>query len=393
MKTFEQVQAAAQAGDAASQDLLAQALEQMGRIDEALAWWMKAAKSGFPAAHAKLGLWQLVGFKLPQNSQEGVTRIAAAAQAGDPLGLSLAGVIDAGGIGAPRDIARALKWLTQAAVVGDAQAACQLGLLVGLSGPNAALARTVLASAAAAGSEPARRALGSQPFAAGAIDWAAVGAAVDLSAFEAPLTREDVRASPAIAFVPDLLPGWVCDYVMAMAEPALRRGMVVNQAGGESVEDVRSNRVMNFGLADSDVVLELVNSRIAAVAGMPAENAEGLGVLHYAPGERYAPHVDYIPDTPANAAHLAARGQRVRTVLVYLNEGFDGGATEFPRLELSFKPPRGSALVFDSVRPDGAVDPTTLHMGAPPTRGEKWIISKWFRTKALRPGPTAAANP
>src|SRR3990167_6483221 len=142
MKTFEQVQAAAQAGDAASQDLLAQALEQMGRIDEALTWWVKAAKSGFPAAHAKLGLWQLVGFKLPQNSQEGVARIAAAAQAGDPLGLSLAAVIDAGGIGAPRDIARALKWLTQAAAVGDAQAACQLGLLVGLSGPNAALART-----------------------------------------------------------------------------------------------------------------------------------------------------------------------------------------------------------------------------------------------------------
>ncbi|WP_332772549.1 2OG-Fe(II) oxygenase [Phenylobacterium sp.] len=392
MKTFEQVQAAAQAGDAASQDLLAQALEQMGRIDEALAWWMQAAKSGFPAAHAKLGLWQLVGFKLPQNSQEGVTRIAAAAQAGDLLGLSLASVIDAGGIGAPRDVARALKWLTQAAAAGDAQAACQLGLLVGLSGPNAALARTVLASAAAAGSEPARRALGSQPFAAGAIDWAAVVAAVDLSAFETPLTREDVRAAPAIAIVPDLLPGWVCDYVMAMAEPALRRGMVVNQAGGESVEDVRSNRVMNFGLADSDVVLELVNSRIAAAAGMPAENAEGLGVLHYAPGERYAPHVDYIPDTPANAAHLAARGQRVRTVLVYLNEGFDGGATEFPRLELGFKPARGSALIFDSVKPDGAVDPTTLHMGAPPTRGEKWIISKWFRTKALRPGSTAAAN-
>lgn len=392
MKTFEQVQAAAQAGDAASQDLLAQALEQMGRIDEALAWWVKAAKSGFPAAHAKLGLWQLVGFKLPQNGPEGVARIVAAAQGGDPLGLSLAAVIDAGGIGAPRDLPRALGWLSRAAEAGDAQAACQLGLLVGLTGPNAALARTVVARAAAAGSQPARRALGSQPFSAGAIDWSAVGAAVDLSAFQAPLAREEVRASPAIAIVPDLLPGWVCDYVMAMAEPALRRGMVVNQAGGESVEDVRSNRVMNFGLADSDVVLELVNNRIAEAAGMPAENAEGLGVLHYAPGERYAPHVDYIPDTPANAAHLAARGQRVRTVLVYLNEGFDGGATEFPRLELSFKPPRGSALIFDSVRADGAVDPTTLHMGAAPTRGEKWVISKWFRTKALRPGPIAVAG-
>jgi len=205
---------------------------------------------------------------------------------------------------------------------------------------------------------------------------------------EGVLAPEARSQSPAISVIHDLLPSWACDYVMALAEPALRRGMIVNEAGGESVEDVRSNRVMHFGIPDSDVLLELINNRLAEVAGLPSENAEGLGVLHYAPGERYAPHVDYIPETPANAEHLAARGQRVRTVLVYLNEGFEGGATEFPRLELSFKPARGSALAFDSVTPDGAVDPMTLHAGAAPTSGEKWIISKWFRTKALR--PTAA---
>ena len=170
-----------------------------------------------------------------------------------------------------------------------------------------------------------------------------------------------------------------------MGEPALQRGMIVNETGGESVEDVRSNRVMHFGLADSDLLLELINHRLAEVAGLPTENGEGLGVLHYAPGERYAPHVDYIPETPANARHLAERGQRIRTVLVYLNEDFEGGATEFPRLDLKFKPAKGSALVFDSVTADGSVDPMTLHTGAPPTSGEKWIISKWFRTRALRP--------
>ncbi|HEX6865756.1 MAG TPA: hypothetical protein VF122_00850, partial [Caulobacteraceae bacterium] len=65
----------------------------------------------------------------------------------------------------------------------------------------------------------------------------------------------------------------------------------------------------------------------------------------------------------------------------------EGGATEFPRLELTFKPPRGGALIFDSVRADGGFEPLMLHTGAAPTSGEKWVISKWFRTKALRPGP------
>jgi hypothetical protein len=296
-----------------------------------------------------------------------VADIFAAARAGDPLGLSLAAVVTAGGVGTPRDVPQALRWLVRAAADGDAHAAGQLALMVRPT--DVALSDTVL----------------NQPRAA---DYDRVLASIDLSAFEAPVVRQEVRAGPSVAVLPNLIPRWACDYVMALAGPVLTRGKVVDRAGGESVSGERTNTVMNFGLVDSDVILELINWRIAEAAGLPAENAEGLGVLHYAPGEQYAPHVDYIPDTPANAAHLAQRGQRVRTLLVYLNEGFEGGATEFLRLDLALKPPRGFGLVFDNVTADGGVEPLTLHRGAPPTRGEKWLISKWFRTKALRPGPS-----
>lgn len=291
---------------------------------------------------ARLGLLELVGHGVPRQPARGVARIIEAAEAGDPLGLHLAAIVDAGGVGTPRNVDRALGWLEQAAKAGEPRAVRQWDLL---KVPGA------------------------------------------LDAFSAPLERHREHDDPPIDMIADFLPQWVCDYVIEMSAPVLTRGKVVDQAGGESVSGERTNTVMNFGLADSDVILELINNRVAEAAGMPSENAEGLGVLHYNPGERYAPHVDYIPDTPQNAQHLAERGQRVRTLLVYLNEDFEGGATEFPRLELAFKPPRGGALIFDSVKPDGSVDPMTLHTGAPPTRGEKWLISKWFRTKALRPGP------
>jgi hypothetical protein len=385
MQTYEQVHQAALAGDPGAQDLMAQVAERQGRVQEAVHWVGRAAKSGLPSAHARLGLWQLVGYGVAQAPAQGVERIVAAANTGDALGLNLAGIVDAGGIGTPRNLPRAIQWLARHAALGDASAACQLGLLIGIGGPRAPLARACLSHAAAEGYLPAIRAMGQRPRQAVAVDWSAAAAAVDLAAFEAPVARRREREDPRIEVLQDLLPGWACDYVMVLAEPALTRGMVVDESGGESVQDERSNRVMNFGLADSDVILELINHRLATAAEMPAENAEGLGVLHYSPGERYKPHVDYIPDTPANAEHLATRGQRARTLLVYLNEGFDGGATEFPRLELAYRPPRGSALVFDSVKADGAVDPMTLHTGAPTTRGEKWVISKWFRTKALRP--------
>jgi predicted 2-oxoglutarate/Fe(II)-dependent dioxygenase YbiX len=144
---------------------------------------------------------------------------------------------------------------------------------------------------------------------------------------------------------------------------------------------------MNFGLAESDFLLELVSLRTARAVQMPPENAEGLGVLHYRTGERYVAHVDYYAETPANAEHLAQKGQRSRTLLVYLNDDFEGGETDFPRIGRRFRPDAGGALIFHSTDPAGRVDPRSLHAGLPPTRGEKWVISKWFRTRALRAGP------
>ncbi|HEX6860121.1 MAG TPA: 2OG-Fe(II) oxygenase [Caulobacteraceae bacterium] len=306
----------------------------------------RLAEAGQPSAVAQLGLWELVGHGVPRKPAAGVRRIIAAAEVGDPLGLHLAGIVDAGGIGTPRNVGRALQWLERLAKTGNARAAEAHRLL---SAPGA------------------------------------------IEALSAPSERRLEREDPPVSIIDDFLPEWACDYVMRLSGPVLTRGKVVDEAGGESVRGERTNTVMNFGLVDSDVLLELINNRIAEAAGMPPQNAEALGVLHYAPGEQYKPHVDYIPDTPANAQQLAERGQRVRTLLVYLNEGFEGGATEFPRLDLAYKPARGGALIFDSVKADGSVDPLTLHTGAPPTRGEKWVISKWFRSKALRPGPTPAS--
>jgi prolyl 4-hydroxylase len=220
-------------------------------------------------------------------------------------------------------------------------------------------------------------------------DWDQLSSQADLSWFDRPIRRQLEHSSPQIETLPDLLPVSVCEYVIGMAAPHLQRGRIVERDGVERVNPQRSNAVMNFGLAASDFVLELVNRRAASAAGMPAENAEGLGVLHYRPGESYAPHVDYCDENAANAAQLAAKGQRVRTLLVYLNDEFAGGETEFPRLGKQFRLPRGGALLFHSVDTAGRVDPLTVHAGRTPTRGDKWIISKWFRTRALRPAAPA----
>ena len=105
-------------------------------------------------------------------------------------------------------------------------------------------------------------------------------------------------------------------------------------------------------------------------------------VLHYAPGEQYAPHHDFCDvSLPGPAKDVADHGQRVLTFLIYLNEDYEGGETDFPQLNWRFKGRKGDAVFWWSVDENGAPDPRTLHAGLPPTSGEKWLFSQWMRDK------------
>jgi prolyl 4-hydroxylase len=110
-------------------------------------------------------------------------------------------------------------------------------------------------------------------------------------------------------------------------------------------------------------------------------------VLHYAPGEQFAPHYDFIDDsTPAGRREVAATGQRAVTFLAYLNDGYEGGETAFPLLGGRYKRNKGDALFYSNVTPDGSPDRRTMHAGTPLKRGEKWLMSQWIRSR-----PTGAS--
>ena len=67
--------------------------------------------------------------------------------------------------------------------------------------------------------------------------------------------------------------------------------------------------------------------------------------------------------------------------MVYLNTTEEGGATFMPNIEKRFYPEMGKALIWNSLNKDGSTNYDTLHAGEPPTKGEKYIITKWFREK------------
>jgi hypothetical protein len=173
----------------------------------------------------------------------------------------------------------------------------------------------------------------------------------------------------------------VCAWLIDRARPMLEAVRTVSEATGDvKLDRGRTNSGAGFSLIDVDVVMQLVHARIATALDLPLAHQEPTNVLHYFPGQEFLPHYDFIAPRPALMAELGEFGQRVATFLIYLNEDYDGGETAFPKLDWRFKGKTGDALMFWNVT-DGALDPNTLHAGLAPTRGEKWLFSKWVRGK------------
>ena len=170
-----------------------------------------------------------------------------------------------------------------------------------------------------------------------------------------------------------------CEELMRLAALRLARSeTVVNETGGSEVNQARTSDGMFFGRGENELCTR-IERRIAALLNWPVENGEGLQVLRYRPGAEYKPHHDYFdPEQPGAPSILARGGQRVGTLVMYLNTPDKGGATTFPDVGLAVAPVQGHAVFFSYDRPDPAT--RTLHGGAPVIAGEKWVATKWMRT-------------
>lgn len=187
---------------------------------------------------------------------------------------------------------------------------------------------------------------------------------------------------PCLTVLGDLLSAQECADLMALAAPRLDRSETVAQAPGASeVNAARTSQGMFFNRGENDLCQRL-EARIAALTGWPVDRGEGLQVLRYRPGAEYRPHFDYFDVDQASAPAILKRGgQRVATLVMYLNTPESGGATTFPDAGLSVQAHAGSAVFFSYAQ--AKPSSLSLHGGAPVVAGEKWVATKWFRESAF----------
>jgi prolyl 4-hydroxylase len=347
----------ARSGDTDAQLSLAQSFEARGEAERADLWFRRAADAGHVGA--KTALAQRAVMNAAYSFEEGIAYAIAAANEGGAEAAHLLAMLAGAGLGLNQDWNVALDYLGRAAELGHELARKEL----------AAISRDrQLASAAASGNAPDDA-------------WQRLRQSADIQRWITPPVGRPVSNSPRIAVAEGFLPHFICDWLIERAKPKLKPAHTVHPETGEFIEGGgRINSAAPFNMLDFDLMFLFARARIARTTGLGVAGMEAPAILHYAVGQEFASHFDFLDVTnPGHAANLAQEGQRVVTFLVFLNDAYEGGETDFPALRWRHRGRKGDALFFWNVERNFAPDPRTLHAGLPPTRGEKYLLSQWIR--------------
>ncbi len=328
----------------------ARAFDADGRHDQAINELANAAQRGDADAMTQLAKRIIVGDRAPRLRRQGIGLLADAVKMGSAEAADRLAVIRASGVVAAPDWPAALSLLALAAERSWAPARAQLEVLASMLRPGSP---------------------------------GALVEEANLRQLLVPAAGLVVHEDPRICNFPSFVSARVCDWLIGRARGRLERARVYDaEQQADIVDDSRTNSFAVFDAMQADLVHLLVQTRMSVGCGQPVSHMEASTVLHYAVGQTIGHHYDFVdPAHPGYAEEVRTRGHRVVTFLIYLNAGYEGGETIFPRIGVRHAGERGEGLLFVNTLPDGQANLRTLHSGEPPTRGEKWVFSQFVRDR------------
>jgi len=185
---------------------------------------------------------------------------------------------------------------------------------------------------------------------------------------------ETLGVDPPLFLVRDFLTHAECDFLIRAADGVWQPAPVVGKGAGEISPSRTSSTCF---LARQD--LPDYMAKVSALTSKPIDHCELPQVGRYLPSQQYRHHFDAFDLGNEDGRRFAQNGgQRVVTVLVYLNDCAQGGQTDFPAMNLQVSPRKGTAVVFFPATVDGYLDKRALH-AALPAIDTKYVSQVWIR--------------
>jgi prolyl 4-hydroxylase len=195
------------------------------------------------------------------------------------------------------------------------------------------------------------------------------------------LTQPGVRRVPTpkveLFTVPGFLPDPLCDDLMRLIDTNRRPSTIADPNGDQYF---RTSESCDLDAGEPSV--QEVEARLAALTGIDPAHGEPIQGQRYEAGQEFKAHTDYFePDGQDFTRYSSVAGQRTWTFMVYLNDVDAGGATRFRLIDKTFRPRRGMLVGWNNHRPDGTLNPATLHHAMKVRKGLKYVITKWYRER------------
>ena len=183
-----------------------------------------------------------------------------------------------------------------------------------------------------------------------------------------------MNVNPPVFAVENFLTPFECSFLAEAANDAFGPAPVVGKGVGE-VSPSRTSSTCYLAREDLPDYMR----KVTLLTGKPVEHCELPQVGRYFPSQQYLQHFDAFDLSNEDGRRFASNGgQRTVTVLVYLNDVYQGGATSFPALGLQVQPRQGTAVVFFPATVDGLLDKMALH-AALPAIDTKYVSQVWIR--------------
>lgn len=200
---------------------------------------------------------------------------------------------------------------------------------------------------------------------------------------EEKLKAEHLRSQKTVRIIDDFLTPEECDYVVDLSTPLFKKSTVA----GKEERELNLGRTSYTAMlkVDGDTIFDEIYEKAAKLADVPVENVEYLQCVSYTKGQQYMAHFDTVDEhSEAGEGEFEMAGQRKCTLLVYLNDDFEGGETYFPKLDIRVKPKKGTAVLFYNLDEQGKLNTESYHAGLPVTSGRKHACNIWVRNVAIR---------
>jgi prolyl 4-hydroxylase len=184
--------------------------------------------------------------------------------------------------------------------------------------------------------------------------------------------------------VEDFLAHEDCDAIIEIIRQNSKRSSVIDyDSGGNSISDFRTSSTANLYRNMGEIV-NLVENSLLSFLEIPEKFTEQIQGQRYQVGQQFKPHFDTLFPTSEEIKKAISRsGNRTWTAMIYLNDVEEGGETLFTKINLSAKPEKGKLLIWQNTA-NGQNVPNSMHWGTPVIKGEKFVITKWFREKVYQ---------